>query len=539
MGLVSAGAVAPEDGATDIPRDGLLEWAAGSFAQSHDVYLGLDFADVNEASRDNPLDVLVSQGQTDTTYDPGRLELGLTYYWRVDEVNGPPDNTIFQGEVWSFEIEPVAYPIENITATASSSAAGTGPENTINGSGLDENDLHSTEASDMWLSSVTGDEGISIEYTFDRLYKLHEMWVWNYNVQFESILGYGCQDVTVEYSEDGIEWIVLGDFEFAQATSRPGYAANTTVDFGGRAVRAVRLTINGNWGTMSSDCGLSEVRFLYVPVQARQPQPFDGATDVAVDAALSWRPGREAATHDVYLGIDSEAVSSGAAIVGTADTSSLIPGSLDLGATYYWRVDEVNEAEAVATWEGSLWSFVTEEFVTIEDFERFDDADNRIYDTWIDGWVNGTSSTVGYLEEPFAEQTVVHGGGQAMPLEYINAAAPYYSEAQRDLNGADWTVGGADTLRLYVQGRADNDAGILYLAIEDRSGQVAVVTYPDEAVLTTEAWQEWSIPFNAFDGVDFAAVQTIYIGAGDRDNPSAGGSGLFFVDDIQFGRPAQ
>jgi len=47
--------------------------------------------------------VLVSQGQAATTYAPAAaLEFGTTYYWRIDEVNAPPDSTIFKGEVWSF-----------------------------------------------------------------------------------------------------------------------------------------------------------------------------------------------------------------------------------------------------------------------------------------------------------------------------------------------------------------------------------------------------------------------------------------------------
>jgi hypothetical protein len=30
----------------------------------------------------------------------------------------------------------------------------------------------------------------------------------------------------------------------------------------------------------------------------------------------------------------------------------------------------------------------------------------------------------------------------------------------------------------------------------------------------------------------------MYIGIGDRDNPTAGGTGLIFIDDIGFGKPA-
>ncbi len=537
IGKGQAGDPVPEDEARDILRDSILSWTSGEFAVTHDVYLGTGFADVNEAGRANPMGVLVSEGQDANAYDAGRLEFGQTYYWRVDEVNGAPDDTIFKGQLWSFEVEPFAYPIENASVIASSSMDGASPENTVNGSGLDANDLHSVASSDMWLSSDSAAEPTFIEFAFGRAHKLHEMRVWNYNVMFEAILGYGFKDVTVEYSENGLDWMVLGDFEFAQATARSEYETNTTIDFAGLAVRAVRLTANSHWGTMSSQCGLSEVRFFSIPVQARQPQPAEGQADVDVNTLLSWRAGREAAVHEAYLGTDSEAVSTGAALVDTAGTNSFVPGDLELGVTYYWKIDEVNEAEAVRAWEGDLWSFVTQEYVTIEDFESYDDQDNRIYSTWIDGWINETGSTVGYLEAPFAERTIVNGGRQSVPLQYDNNAAPFYSEAERDLGGADWTAGGADTFRVYVQGSVDNVPGMLYVALEDSAGQVAVVTHPDEAVLTAEAWQEWTIAFDDFSGVDLGAVQMIYIGVGDRDNPTAGGTGLIYVDDIQFGKP--
>ena len=214
----------PADGDTDIWRDADLAWTPGAFAQTHDVYFGTVFDDVNAASRANPMGVLVSQGQSDATCDPGRLELGQTYYWRIDEVNAPPDSTIVKGPVWAFATEPLAYPVENVVATSNAmSEAGKGPENTINGSGLNANDEHSTDAAAMWLGTPNGADPVWIQYEFDRVYQLHQMLVWNYNVDFELILGFGLKGVTVEYSTDGAEWAVLGDVEFARATARPGY----------------------------------------------------------------------------------------------------------------------------------------------------------------------------------------------------------------------------------------------------------------------------------------------------------------------------
>lgn len=119
----------PEDKATDVPADVALAWTPGEFAATHDMYLGTSFADVNNGNRANPAGVLASRGQTDARYDPdGLLAYGQTYYWRVDEVNAAPDNTVFKGSVWSFTVEPYAYPITGVKATASSNQPSMGPE---------------------------------------------------------------------------------------------------------------------------------------------------------------------------------------------------------------------------------------------------------------------------------------------------------------------------------------------------------------------------------------------------------------------------
>jgi hypothetical protein len=91
---------------------------------------------------------------------------------------------------------------------------------------------------------------------------------------------------------------------------------------------------------------------------------------------------------------------------------------------------------------------------------------------------------------------------------------------------------------LFFQGREANEPETLYVAIEDSSGQIAVVTHPDAEAIQATDWQQWTIPASEFAGVDLASVETIYIGLGSRDNPTPGASGLIFLDDIAFGNPA-
>ncbi len=523
----------PQDGAVDVPRDTNLSWKAAVPAATHDVYFGTNRDDVNAAGTGAPLDVLVSRGQMETTYaPPDVLTYGATYFWRIDEVNGAPDYTVFKGNVWSFTVEPFAYPIRNIMAASNAtSSEGQGPENTVNGSGLDADDEHSVESTDMWLGGP-GDEAVYIQYQFDGIYKLHEMLVWNYNVQFEPILGFGLKDVTIAYSEDGEDWTALGDVEFAKATAKTTYTANTIVDFKGKVARFVRLHVHSNWGTMSQ-YGLSEVRFLFIPTQAREPQPPDGQSDVDVNAALSWRMGREATSHEVYFGASPDELP----LVALLDRAVFTPGAMGFGTTYYWRVDEVIDA----TWAGNLWNFTTREYALIEDFESYTDnieAGEAIFDTWLDGWVNNTGSTVGYLDAPFAERTIVHSGRQSMPLQYDNSIAPFYSEAERIFDAPqDWTAGAADSLRLHFRGDETNSAQTLYAMVRDSSGQTATVSHTDAETLLLTEWQQWRIPYSDLGDVDLSRVSAMVIGVGSRASPAAGGAGIVYIDDIDYGKP--
>lgn len=528
----------PSDGQTEMPRDGtVLSWTPGTFADKHNVYLGTDFNDVNNADAGSLL--LLGPAQDANTYDPGRLELGQTYFWRVDEVNAPSDPGIFKGTVWSFTVEAVGYPIpgENITVTASSEGVNEIPENTINGSGLVDN-LHSTILEDMWLSAAGEPAPAWIQYDFDKVYKLHEMLVWNYNGQsFLTIAG--INDVIVEYSSDGIEWMQIeGVTQFEQATGADGYAANTVVAFGGIPVKSVRITANSNWsGGFSDQYGLSEVRFLQIPVFAQQPEPEIGAMDIPLDVTLGWKAGREAAEHKVSISNNLQAVIADTANAVTVNQTNYGPLALDMGSMYYWRIDEVNNAEIYNIWQGDIWSFTTEEFRVVEDFEAYNEippeeaGSNLVYNTWTDGYGDQTNgSAIGYILGDSLETVNVHGGTQSAPLIYDNTTANY-SEVQVNTAvlpiGPNWSIGSPQTLVIWFHGHPDNaTTEQMYAKINNTK-----VTYPGEASdLIKPKWQQWNIDLPAL-GVNLSNIASLSIGF-DRTG-ATGGSGTVFIDDIR------
>jgi hypothetical protein len=273
--------------------------------------------------------------------------------------------------------------------------------------------------------------------------------------------------------------------------------------------------------------------FVAQALTAYYPNPADGAVDAAPAPVLTWLPGQTAIKHRLYFGDSKDAVQQGAAAVdkGELTDPTFTPGALESLTTYYWRVDETVAGGTVRP--GAVWTFTT--CLSVDDFESYtDDEGKRIYETWVDGWTNGTGSTVGYAQAPFAEQTIVHGGKQSMPLDYNNVKTPFYSEAEREFASTqDWTAGGVTTLALYLRGRSANAPVQLYLAVEDTSKKVSIVTYPDQSIAKATQWTQWKVPLSSLTGVNLAKVKKLYIGLGDRTKPAAGGGGRIFIDDIQ------
>ncbi|MEN6575596.1 MAG: discoidin domain-containing protein [Phycisphaerales bacterium] len=514
----------PADEETDVMPDAQLSWKAEDATATHNVYFGTSHDDVAAASVADPRGVLVSESQEDTTFDPGPLEIGQTYYWRIDEVGGELGGDLVAGQVWSFTAELYSYPVDGdaITATASSTfSEAMTADRTVDGSGLSD-DLHSTAPADMWLAHVT-DFSPWIQYAFDKTYMLDKMLVWNSNQPIEPSIGFGVKTVTIQTSTDGETWTALGDFEFAQGTGLDGYEANTTVDFAGVAAKYVRLAISGNWGGLPGPAGLSEVRFYQVPTHARKPSPAFGAADVQPVVTLSWRAGRGADSHQVFVGADANSL----ALVDTVDEPAC-EVDLGLSGTYYWRVTEVSDANL---WEGDLWSFTTADSVIVDSFESYNDdmdAETAIFQTWIDGIddpTNGGGVVGHYPNPPFAERTIVHDGAQSMPFAYNNAGSYTYSDAVRTFDEAqDWTKYGVTTLSLWFYGNANNTgAGQLYVKIN-----ATKVSYSGAATdMTTAAWKQWTIDL-ASTGANLKKVTSLTVGVS-----GSGSQGSLLVDDIR------
>jgi len=86
----------PPDRAQYVNADVELGWAGGLGSIMQHIYFGDNFADVNDGTGDTDKG---SVARTRTTYTPGPLAKGTTYYWRID---GLAADGIRKGDIWSF-----------------------------------------------------------------------------------------------------------------------------------------------------------------------------------------------------------------------------------------------------------------------------------------------------------------------------------------------------------------------------------------------------------------------------------------------------
>jgi len=459
-----------------------LSWRPGDFALSHDVYFGENFYDVNNGTEDT---FLGNQGSTyfivgfpGFAYPDGLIP-GTTYYWRIDEVNDAEPNSPWKGNVWNFTVPPrTAY---------------------------NPNPADSAESIDT---------SVELSWTGGFRTKLHTIY-----------FGDNFDDVS-----NATGALPLGAATYDAGPLELAKTYYWRVD----EFDAIE-TYKGNVWSFTTEGAVGN------------PNPANGAVDIKQTQIITWSPSVYAASHQLYFGTDKDAVKSAdigsPEYKGTRDlgSESYDPGKLQWDTTYYWRIDEVNNANADSPWKGNIWSFTTANFLIVDDFESYNDLDpsdpesNRIFNAWSDGFDDPSNgSVVGYDNPPFAEQTIVHSGSQSMPLAYDNAVGK--SEATMTLTyPRDWTEKGVDTLTIWFRGSSANAAEPMYVVLNGS----AVVTNDNPDAALAVAWKQWNIDLQIFadKGVNLANINTITLGFGNRANPQAGGTGMVFFDDIRLYAP--
>ncbi|MHC4583654.1 MAG: LamG domain-containing protein [Planctomycetota bacterium] len=461
----------PADGALHADTWVNMSWRAGGYAVSHDVYFGDNYDDVDNGAEStfvgNQADTFFVAGFPGFPFPDG-LVPGTTYYWRIDEVNDAEPNSPWKGDVWSFAIPPKTAYFPDPADGAESVGV-----------------------------------GVTLSWTAGFGAKLHTPYFGDTFEEVDSATGGPVQGTT---------------------TYSPGTLKMAKTYYWRVDEFDIFETYKGDVWSFTTEGAVAAL------------DPANGAVDVTQTPTLTWTPGF-GASHEVYFGTDAGSLELKGS--GNLGSESYEPGQLEWDTTYYWRIDEANNANADSPWTGPVWSFTTANFLIIDDIESYNDIEegqpgsNRIYNAWIDGLTDSAKggSIVGYDFAPFAEQTIVHGGLQSMPMSYDNATGK--SEATLTLtSNRDWTVNGVDTLTIWFRGESANTAETMYVTLNGS----ATVDNDNPDAATINNWTEWNIPLQAYadQGVNLANVTSITIGL----RSVTGGTGMLYFDDIRLYPPA-
>ncbi|MBA7471439.1 hypothetical protein ES707_06745 [subsurface metagenome] len=270
---------------------------------------------------------------------------------------------------------------------------------------------------------------------------------------------------------------------------------------------------------INADCGCN----------ACNTGPPDGAKNVPLNTVLKWSPGHSAEKHIVYFGTALADVDESAAPVSIPpqpqQANRFDPTSLELSRTYYWRLDEVNDADANSPWTGDIWKFTTADYLVVDNFESYERF--TIYDTWTQ-----IDQAYVYLSK---QPEPVHKCRQSMALRYYYDSY-FYSEAAYEFSPAqDWASAGVKTLELFFYGRANNDINAqMYFALSDGDVNALVPYAGDANDLSSETWQPWRIDLQNLN-LNLSNIEYISIGFRNRTSGPLGTrrTGTVFFDDIR------
>ena len=475
-----AWAPTPADGGKYVLTDQVLTWQIGMGTLFHTVYFGENFDEVNSA---------VTGGWmiADALYDPGTLETGMTYYWRVDEFTMTGTVT---GETWSFttlpEIPLAEDPNLTLWWTLGEGMGGTavdwsghGNHGSLRGDpqwidgvltfdGRNDYvsvvlDVSETEyAAAFWFKTTSADGGLMTVVQDDlggggndrhvyltggniktRLWDTEEIESAGLNLadgQWHHVVyTYGASIAGQKLYVDGVLQASgikdASDFDWQERVNI-GFSNDSAPPYFEGVLQDVRIYDR----TLSAE----EVQQLMRgdPLLAWNPQPSRGATvDVRDATALTWSAGDTAVSHDVYLGTDRDAVA--AAGPDAAEyrgnqpgTSFPLAGLVEFGGgAYYWRIDEV-EADGTVH-PGNVWTFTIPAYLIVDDFESYtNEVGSRLFEAWVDG--------VGYtLPEPGHRG---NGSGAVVGHDIWSVASPHFG---RTIVETDDVHGGGKAMPLY------------------------------------------------------------------------------------------
>jgi hypothetical protein len=476
----------PADGAVDVKPNVVLSWDAGAVAASHEVYFGTDADAVANATTASP-EYKGSKALGEESYDPGKLTLNSTYYWRIDEVNGINPDSPWTGKVWSFTTGDFFV--------------------------IDDFEGYDAEENQIW-------------------------WAW------KDGLGYVAHGDEPDYPGNGTGSAV-GDESTSTYTeeiivhsggqSMPYWYDNNKQGYANYSEAGLTLTAQRDW----TEQGVAELSLWFRGYPASVGSFVEGPVGTYTmtgSGADIWN--QSDAFHYAYKML-SGVGSIVARVQSISDTHDwakagvMIREMLDAdskhammivssasGVSFQRRPETGGDSVADTTAGIFAPYWVKLERDLAGSFSAYSSA-------------NGSSWQKLGVSEPIQMGTNVYIG-----LAVTSHDASLTCEAVFTNVTTTGNVSGQ-----WVNqdiGIASNDAEPLYVAVSNSTGAPAIVVHDDPAAANVDTWTEWVIPLSAFadQGVVLTDIDRIAIGLGTRGNMTVpGGSGKMFIDDIRLYQP--
>ncbi len=359
--------------------------------------------DVYFEANDPTPDVLVSNNQSEITYDPGTMGYDTTYYWQIVAWDTPGHSTV--GPIWHFTTEgPNNAPNTPSNPDPEDDATDISVNANLSWTGGDPDPCDTVtydvyfEANDSTPDILVSSNQTETTYNPGTMYG-NTQYYWqiiawdNHDVSTEGpIWSFTTEnlppytpsnptpnnhasnvDINADLSWDGgdpdPEDTVTYDVYYGTSSDPPKVASNisdTNYDPG-----IMEYNTKYYWKIVSWDnLGATATGPLWdfttgnepndPPEEPSNPSPLDGATGVSIDTYLSWDcsdPDGDEIFYDVYLEADDETPD--VLVADDITETTFDPGILDYGALYYWQIVAIDEHSAST--QGPIWSFTTVE----------------------------------------------------------------------------------------------------------------------------------------------------------------------------------
>ncbi len=306
-----------------------------------------------------------------------------------------------------------------------------------------------------------------------------------------------------------------------------GDLAGVTLPFVPRAIRLVALDMGGQspgfdlvgaQARVSHECGL----------QAGCPNPISGVQGIDPNVPLSWTPGATTERHVVYFSGAAPQVEAGAIAVRSGprsgDVNTFDPSSLQLGRTYFWRVDGLGSTDADPVYEGDVWSFTVADHVAVDDFEVYADLP-ALWEAW----------RPHEYAELALEQEVSDTCQQSLVFSYYCDRASEASMSRSFATDQDWTRGDARVLQVLLHGDLpDLESGEFYIVLTDGANSQVVCRPAITEIEDLSPWCVCRIALGDLTGIDLTRIRGVILGVRSPSSAQAGTSsqGTLWISEI-------